>query len=54
MANGDQKDSDGDRYGDVCDNCRYVYNPKQKMTDPMLYGEKCNTLAYIYSVIKSN
>ena len=38
-----QTDSDNDGVGDVCDNCRFVYNPDQKDTDNDGTGDLCDS-----------
>ncbi|MBT3465262.1 AAA family ATPase [archaeon] len=40
--NSDQKDSDGDGIGDLCDNCPNTYNPNQKHSNAGGPGYACN------------
>jgi hypothetical protein len=42
VSNADQKDSDGDGIGDVCDNCPTVSNSDRKDTDGDLIGDVCD------------
>ena len=49
IYNPNQKDSDGDRIGDVCDNCKYIYNPNQKDSDGDRIGDACDNCKYIYN-----
>lgn len=42
VPNSDQKDSDGDRVGDVCDNCPQKSNPDQGDVDHDFVGDACD------------
>lgn len=42
MRNPDQRNSDGDKWGDACDNCRAQKNDDQKDTDGDGRGDACD------------
>jgi hypothetical protein len=51
-----QGDFDGDRVGDVCDNCLFDFNPSQSDSDHDGEGDICDLndgLIYIYSTDKN-
>jgi len=41
-SNPDQRDSDRDRKGDICDNCPDHFNPDQKDRDRDGVGDTCD------------
>ena len=42
MRNPDQRNADGDKWGDACDNCRSQKNDDQKDTDQDGRGDACD------------
>ena len=44
IPNFDQKDSDGDKVGDVCDNCKTINNPLQEDANHNGIGDACEGL----------
>lgn len=49
MKNSNQTDEDGDKIGDVCDNCRNMKNKNQNDDDKDNYGNACDTCRYVYN-----
>lgn len=42
MRNPDQRNTDGDKWGDACDSCRFEKNDDQKDTDKDGRGDACD------------
>ena len=45
VSNPDQRDGDGDGFGDACDNCPRVANPDQRDSDQDGVGDACDNCA---------